>query len=377
MDATVNQDPRAGIQLYLNQDYAGAVAQLSDALKVRPDWAEGWSYLGYAQYMQQRFTEAGASLEKAVMMDQESAEARFGLGLVWAAMKRVDAAIACWNETLRIKPGHADAKRSLIGALIYRAQAYLADKDYDHAESDLERAIKVDRTAAAPVVLLANHFIDQNMTVRAEKTIREALAYVPNDGQIQALALKLNVQAADKGAQAAAQDMQARQQVMKSQEVPCPACKRPIMEWAAICPHCSTQIKALPSTFAGRQAAVAGITWQDVVYYVLSSIWVLNGTAILILAIATGGIAKSFEGFTGFVTSIYLLMALVGVGLLFKMDTAMYIAKILCYIVLVLGLPYFILLFLAGGYIGAFIGLLAVTTVCMMIYLLNYMGAGE
>src|SRR5258708_2359714 len=134
MDTLTTQDPRAGIQLYLAKDYPGAEAKLSEAVKMRPDWAEGWSYLGYSQYMQQKFTEAGGSLEKAVMMDQESPEARFGLGLVWAAMKRVDPAIACWNETLRLSPGHIDAKRSLVGALVFRAQSLLADKDYDHAE---------------------------------------------------------------------------------------------------------------------------------------------------------------------------------------------------------------------------------------------------
>lgn len=376
MDVTTGQDSRAGIQLYLSQDYAGAEAQLSEAVRARPDWSEGWSYLGFSQYMQQKFTEAAASLERAVMMDQENPEARFGLGLVWAAMKRVDAAIACWNETLRINPGHVDAKRSLIGALIFRAQAYITDKDYDRAESDLERAIKIDRTNSAAVVLLANHFVDQNMTARAEKTVKEALAYIPNDGNVQALALKLNVQA-DKDAQVAAQDKQARQQILKSQEILCPACKRPIMEWAAICPHCNTQIKALPSTFAGRQAAVAGVTWQDVLYYILSAIWVINGTILVVIALMSGNIGHAFSGFQGFLNSILVGMALVGVGLLFKMDAAMFIAKILCYLGLVLFVPNLAMLFFGGLYLLAAIYALPVGIMCFMIYLLNYMGAGE
>lgn len=376
MDAPTGQDLRAGIQLYMNQDYVGAEAQLSDAVKVRPDWAEGWSYLGFSQYMQQKFTEAAASLEKAVMMNQEDPEARFGLGLVWAAMKRVDAAIACWNETLRINPAHADAKKSLVGALIYRAQTYFADKDYDRGESDLERAIKIDRTVPQPVIVLANHFIEQNMTARAQKTVKDALAYIPNHGDLQALAIKLNV-SADKDMQVIAKDQQARQQVQKSQEVPCPACKQPIMEWAAICPHCNTQIKALPSQFAGRMDAMPKVIWQDVAYYICAALLTGQAAIPLIIALAEKGPTGAFTGLAGIGNGIDLIIALLGIGCLFKMDTVMYITKILCYIdgfFLILGL---FLTFFAGFYGAAALVFGQLTIVGFMIYLLNYQGAGE
>lgn len=376
MDAPTSQDLRAGIQLYMNQDYVGAEAQLADAVKVRPDWAEGWSYLGFSQYMQQKFTEAAASLEKAVMMKQEDPEARFGLGLVWAAMKRVDAAIACWNETLRINPAHADAKKSLVGALVYRAQTYFADKDYDRGENDLERAIKIDRTVPQPVIVLANHFIEQNMTARAQKTVKDALAYIPNHGDILALAHKLNV-SADKDAQSVAHDQQARQQVQKSQEVPCPACKRPIMEWAAICPHCNTQIKALPSQFAGRMDAMPKVIWQDVAYYIVAALLTGQAAIPLIISMAEKGASGAFTGLAGIGNAINVIIALLGVGCLFKMDTVMYITKILCYIdgfFLILAL---FMTFFAGFYGAAALVFGQLSIVGFMIYLLNYQGAGD
>ncbi|HVT14076.1 MAG TPA: tetratricopeptide repeat protein [Fimbriimonadaceae bacterium] len=376
MDVPASQDLRAGIQLYMNQDYAGAETQLSEAVKIRPDWAEGWSYLGFSLYMQQKLTEAAPCLEKAVMMDQENPEARFGLGLVWAAMKRVDAAIACWNETLRLNPNHADAKRSLVGALIYRAQTYFADKDYDRGEGDLDRAIKIDRTAPQPVVILTNHFIEQNMTARAQKTVKDAIAYMPNDGNVQALAIKLNVQA-DKDTQVLAQDQQARQQVQRSQEVPCPACKRPVMEWAAICPHCNTQIKALPSQFAGRMDALPKVVWQDIAYYVVAALLTLQAVIPLVITMATKGPDQLFTGFAGVANVVNLVTALLGIGLLFKVDLIMYITKILCYIngfFLILGT---FLAFFAGFYVAATIEFGQLSIVGFMIYLLNYHGAGE
>jgi tetratricopeptide (TPR) repeat protein len=373
MDVTNSQDLRAGIQLYIAQDYSGAEAQLIEAVKLRPDWAEGWSYLGFSQYMQQKFTEAGASLEKAVMMDQENAESRFGLGLVWAAQKRVDAAIACWNEALRIKPAHADAKRSLVGALLYRAQSYIVEKDYDHAEADMDRAIKIDRMAPEAVVALANHFMAQNMVVRAEKVVKEALGYLPNDAHIQALSMKLNVQA-DKSTQVVAQDVQAKQQVQKSQEVPCPNCKRPIMEWAAICPHCNMQIKAIPSLFATRNAATPAYQWQDVMYYIVTALWMIQGAGPLLFIGLTQGFDVVFSGMMAVPSTIGIAQVLLSLGLFFQNDFAMTFAKWLCILGILGNILAFVLHSGLGFWGSAAIDIFAIGLDGFMIYLLNHMG---
>lgn len=375
MDAVAGQiDPRAGINLYLSQDYVGAEAQLTEAVRMRPDWAEGWSYLGFSQYMQQKFTEAAASLEKAVMMDQDNPEARFGLGLVWAAHKRVDAAVACWNETLRLKPDHVDAKRSLVGALMFRAQGYIAEKDYDRAEGDLERAIKIDRTNPQPVVILGNHFIDLNMTARAQKTVRDALGFMPNDGQIQAMALKVGVQA-DKDTQVAAHDAQAKQQVQKSQEVPCPNCKKPVMEWAAICPHCNMQIKAMPSLFATRAAETPAVMWQDVMYYIVAVLWTLVGAAPFLIIGLTIGFKTAFSGLEAFPMTMGIATIGLGVGLLFQNDFCMTVAKWLA----ILDILWSILMAMPHYYgkmpVLVIIDFASIGLNGFLIYLLNYMGA--
>jgi tetratricopeptide (TPR) repeat protein len=384
MDVSAHQDPRAGIQLYMNQDYAGAEKALSESLNNKPVWAEGWSYLGYAQYMQQKYTEAAASLEKAVMMDQDNAEARFGLGLVWAAMKRVDSAIACWDETLRLKPGHADAKRSLVGGLLFRAQNHLADKDYDRAELDMERAIKIDRTLPQAYVALANHFISQGMTQRAQKTISEALGYLPEDQHIAALAAKLNVDA-NKNAQVAAQDIQARQQVQKAQEVPCPNCKRPVMEWAAICPHCAMQIKAIPSMFAARQAATKAYAWQDVMYYIVTVVWILFGVvplALIVLAILAFGSQADQAGYGPNITGLAMIPGvfglarlLLGVGLLFQNDWCMSIAKWVCIIFILKNLLWIMMDYYGHSMFGVVMDIVSICLDGFLLYLLNYLGA--
>lgn len=374
MDTTFGQDLRAGITTYLNRDYPAAETQLIEAVRTRPDWAEGWSYLGFAQYMQKKYPEASASLERAVMIDSENAEARYGLGLVHAAMQRVDAAIACWDETVRVKPDHADAKRSLIGGLIYRAQQEIAAKDYDHAEHDLDRAIKVDRAQPQAAIALANHFIEQNMTARAQKVVGEAVSRMPDDPQLAALAAKLGVRP-DHDLQVLAQQQVARRQVMKSQEVPCPACKRPVMEWAAICPHCNTQIKAMPSQFAGRQDATKAYAWQDVMYYIVVSLWMLNSLAPVLLVGFTKGWDVAFSGLSLAFNGINLACAAIALGLYFLNDFCMTIAKILCYIDLFFGAIGLVTSFFIGAYLLAAMNLAGLAIAGFMVYLLNYMGA--
>ncbi|HTQ09746.1 MAG TPA: tetratricopeptide repeat protein, partial [Fimbriimonadaceae bacterium] len=300
-------------------------------------------------------------------------------------MKRVDAAIACWDETLRLNPNHADAKRSLVGGLVFRAQENLNQKDYDRAETDLERAIKIDRTAVQPVVILTNHFIDQNMTQRAQRTVKEAIAYLPNDGQVQALALKLNVQA-DKDVLLAAHDVQAKQQVQKSQEVPCPFCKRPVMEWAAICPHCNQQIKAMPSLFATRQAETKGYQWQDVMYYVVTVIWVLFGVVPLVIAavaiFAVGqqvdavgssmGGAPNFAGLAMIPLVFAGLRLLLGIGLLFQNDWCQTIARWVCVLFILKNLLWIMVDYYGRMYFNLTMDILSIGLDGFLLYLLNY-----
>jgi tetratricopeptide (TPR) repeat protein len=374
MDTATSFDIRSGIDLYLKQDYPGAEVALSEAVQRQPTWAEGLSYLGFAQYMQQKYSEAASHLEKAVLLEPENAEARFGLGLVWAAMGKVDPAIACWDETLRVKPDHAGAKQSLVGGLIHRAQKYLDDKDYDRAEHDLDRAIKIDKKSPQAVCMLANHFEAQGFLPRAEKVIAEALGHMPDDPHIQAFAAKLGV-TASKAAVSQAQQANARAAVQQSQQVPCPACKRMVMEWTVICPHCTSQIKAMPGTFAGRADALPVVAWQDVMYYIMSVIWILMGAAPILAIGFTAGFDMAFSGISAFITTISLAQVLIGIGLLFQNDFAMTFAKWLC-IIGILGdiLAFMMHIYMKHGAILAVIDVVAASISGFLIYLLNYQG---
>jgi hypothetical protein len=94
-----------------------------------------------------------------------------------------------------------------------------------------------------------------------------------------------------------------------------------------------------------------------------------------VAALLSGNISTAFTGFAGFVNVFSVVMVLVGVGMLFKMESVMFIAKILCYIVLCIWSAYFCLMFFAGAYVIAGICAFILGVTGFMLYLLNWQGA--
>ena len=69
-----------GLQLYREKRYDAAVAQFTEALKLRPDFAQAANNLGFVYYRQQRYAEAARWLENTLKIDPSRAVAHFNLG---------------------------------------------------------------------------------------------------------------------------------------------------------------------------------------------------------------------------------------------------------------------------------------------------------
>lgn len=69
-----------GLQLYREKRYDEAVAQFTEALKLRPDFAQAANNLGFVYYRQQRYAEAARWLENTLKIDPSRAVAHFNLG---------------------------------------------------------------------------------------------------------------------------------------------------------------------------------------------------------------------------------------------------------------------------------------------------------
>ncbi len=69
-----------GLQLYREKRYDEAVAQFTEALKLRPDFAQAANNLGFVYYRQQRYMEAARWLENTLKIDPSRAVAYLNLG---------------------------------------------------------------------------------------------------------------------------------------------------------------------------------------------------------------------------------------------------------------------------------------------------------
>lgn len=69
-----------GLQLYREKRYDEAVAQFTEALKLRPDLAQAANNLGFVYYRQQRYAEAARWLENTLKIDPSRAVAHLNLG---------------------------------------------------------------------------------------------------------------------------------------------------------------------------------------------------------------------------------------------------------------------------------------------------------
>jgi tetratricopeptide (TPR) repeat protein len=94
-----------------------AIAHYSEALRIRPDYADAHLNIGVSLAEQGKLDEAIAHFTEALRIKPDSAKAHNDLGVALASQGKLDEAIAHFTEALRIKPDYADAQKNLEFAL--------------------------------------------------------------------------------------------------------------------------------------------------------------------------------------------------------------------------------------------------------------------
>jgi len=116
-----------------------SIAQLSEAVRLRPDWAQAQNALGEAQKAFGDLASARKAFEKAVACDPRFAQARVNLGLVLlesgdfsAAAPQLDRAIALLGQIPDAAYPH-----------YLRAKIYAEDTQTQKAATELEQAVRL------------------------------------------------------------------------------------------------------------------------------------------------------------------------------------------------------------------------------------------
>lgn len=93
-----------GLQLYREKRYDEAVAQFTEALKLRPDFAQAANNLGFVYYRQQRYAEAARWLENTLKIDPSRAVAYLNLGDAYLHGGDHARAKQAYNTYLELQP---------------------------------------------------------------------------------------------------------------------------------------------------------------------------------------------------------------------------------------------------------------------------------
>ena len=373
MDAvSVNLKQRAD-ELFAQNNYSEAIELYRQVLVGDPSAHGAQRSLALSLAASKQFDSAIEACQKAIMHQPADGDVRYALGYAFAGSGRYEEAIKELDGVLYLLPNHVQAKQMLIYSLLQRGKRDL-ESDPLAAEKDLDRARKLDPKNVEATATLLGAMI-------AAKQVGKAITlFTQLDEATKAHALiapLISTMEADAAFQNGMKQVQVRQQaapVAQPQKatqtldhVPCPNCKMQIMSYAAICPHCNFKIRDF-GTFAGRDTG-PDVIWQEVAYTIVSLIWTLFAGWQLFQAL----LIKEQELRT-FVAVIQAANLGVGLGLVFRQEWIMFIAKILCYINLLYGAYMTMVGFGLGQPVIGALALLQLGVAGFMVYLINYIG---
>ena len=144
-----------------------AIAHCSEALRIRPNYAEAHNNLGAALALQGRLEEAIAQFSKAVQIDPTLAQAHKGMGLALTQQGRLEEAIPHYSKALESKPDDPAAHNDLgivlvrIGrleeAIVYFSKALRMTPNNEQVRDNLRRALRLSGKSGAASNTLAGH----------------------------------------------------------------------------------------------------------------------------------------------------------------------------------------------------------------------------
>jgi len=353
-------------------DFTAAAEKYRVTLAGDPVNASAWRGLGISLIQTGAMEEALEACQKAASLQPGNADCRYAHGYALGALKRYAEAIPELDAALTLQPNHGPARQVLVFALTQHGQA-LAESDPRLAESHFERAMKIDHRNPNAIAIYLEHLRKTNQKGKAATAIGHLDDGLKSDPNIKPILDKMHEDPAFhtvlQQAAISKDNVVAKAAVQAPAQssinyVPCPNCRQQIADYAAICPHCNFQNRAVGS-FQGRDTGPR-YEWQEVAYTIVSVIWILNAGWNIFAATQMG--APLMDWFL----TLGIANAAIGLGMLFKMDMVMTIAKIFCYVNLMFGSIY-LLIGLMEGRIGPIAAnLFTVSIAGFMIYLINY-----
>lgn len=126
-----------GEQALVAKNYAVALVEFREAVRLNPQLAEAHTKLGLAYKESGQLEDAAGSLENALRLDARDFSAAFNLGEVYRLLNRVAQALRAYALAVRISPDDFDARFRL-------AAAYHESGEHEKALAEYEAAVKLN-----------------------------------------------------------------------------------------------------------------------------------------------------------------------------------------------------------------------------------------
>lgn len=194
------------------RDYARAIADYDEAIRLDRRHAKPFANRGDAYSRQRDFTHAISDFDQAIRIDPQYTPAIFGRAVAYYALRDYGRAIADYDDVIRLDPhlaiaysnrGNAHHQRQdtaraiadydeaiqldpqLVQAFLERGDAYRAQRDYVRAIADYSETIRLDPNSAQALVNRAAAHAARRDYVRAFADYDSADELEPGNGAIQ------------------------------------------------------------------------------------------------------------------------------------------------------------------------------------------------
>jgi tetratricopeptide (TPR) repeat protein len=130
-------------------DIDGAIALLSEAIRLDPGFAEAYCDRGWHHLEKDMYDEAFADFAKAIKSNPAYPLAYHNRGVLYSKLQDWDSTIADYTKTLELEPEHPWTGHNLSSAYVSRAESLRKKARFDEALADYGRALELDRDSSS------------------------------------------------------------------------------------------------------------------------------------------------------------------------------------------------------------------------------------
>ncbi len=162
-------------------DYPDADKWLTKMLEWAPNDSEGWYYLGRTKYNENRFEEAVRAFEQSLKLDPKNVKTEDNLGLAYAGLNRVDAAISAYRAAMEWQK---DASTKNPGPFIDLADLLLDQNRAQESIAYLREAIQIAPQDSKAHELLGKACARLDQFPQAQAELEKAAQLAPENANL-------------------------------------------------------------------------------------------------------------------------------------------------------------------------------------------------